>query len=162
MIEIALALVLLVGAGLLIRSFMTLMRVDPGFDPSHTVTMKVILPSANYREDGQAIAFFDRLFDRVDALPGVEAAGGVSFLPLNGLGAATSFSIEGRDKPRAGEEPVSEVKVITRTGHGAEHAAHHRQRVAGEEVPRQWGSDRAADRAVVERPGTRRNRRSGR
>jgi putative ABC transport system permease protein len=112
-IEIALALVLLVGAGLLIRSFMTLMRVDPGFDPSHTVTMKVTLPSANYGGDGEAIAFFDRLFDRLDALPGVQAAGGVSFLPLNGLGAATSFSIEGREKPRAGEEPVSEVKVVT-------------------------------------------------
>ena len=112
-IEMALALVLLVGAGLLIRSFMTLMRVDPGFDPSHTVTMKVTLPSANYGGDGQAIAFFDRLFERLDALPGVQAAGGVSFLPLNGLGAATSFSIEGREKPRAGEEPVSEVKVVT-------------------------------------------------
>ncbi len=112
-IEIALALVLLVGAGLLIRSFMTLMRVDPGFDPSHTVTMKVTLPSANFSSDGQTIAFFDRLFERVDALPGVEAAGGVSFLPLNGLGAATRFSIEGREKPRAGEEPVSEVKVVT-------------------------------------------------
>jgi putative ABC transport system permease protein len=112
-IETALALVLLIGAGLLIRSFMTLMRVDPGFDPSHTVTMKVTLPSANYQGDGQMIAFFDRLFERVDALPGVEAAGGVSFLPLNGLGAATGFSIEGREKPRAGEEPVSEVKVVT-------------------------------------------------
>jgi putative ABC transport system permease protein len=112
-IETALALVLLIGAGLLIRSFMTLMRVDPGFDPSHTVTMKVTLPSANYQGVGQMIAFFDRLFERVDALPGVPAAGGVSFLPLNGLGAATSFSIEGREKPRAGEEPVSEVKVVT-------------------------------------------------
>jgi putative ABC transport system permease protein len=111
-IEMALALVLLVGAGLLIRSFVTLMRVDPGFDPD-AVTMKVTLPSANYGGDGQIIAFFDRLFERVDALPGVQAAGGVSFLPLNGLGAATSFSVEGREKPRAGEEPVSEVKVVT-------------------------------------------------
>ncbi|HVD91819.1 MAG TPA: ABC transporter permease [Vicinamibacterales bacterium] len=112
-IEMALALVLLVGAGLLIRSFVTLMRVDPGFDPSHTLTMKVTLPSASYRGDGQVIAFFDRLFERVDALPGVRAAGGVSYLPLNGLGSATSFSIEGREKPRAGEEPVSEVMVVT-------------------------------------------------
>jgi putative ABC transport system permease protein len=111
-IEMALALVLLVGAGLLIRSFVTLMRVDPGFDPD-AVTMKVTLPSADYRGDGQIIEFFDRLFERVDALPGVQAAGGVSFLPLNGLGAATSFSVEGREKPRAGEEPVSEVKVVT-------------------------------------------------
>jgi putative ABC transport system permease protein len=112
-IEMALALVLLVGAGLLIRSFVTLMRVNPGFDPSHTVTMKVSLPSANYNGDGQVIGFFDRLFERIDGLPGVQAAGGVSFLPLNGLGAATGYSVEGRDKPPAGEEPVSEVKVVT-------------------------------------------------
>jgi putative ABC transport system permease protein len=111
-VEIALALVLLVGAGLLVRSLATLLRVDPGFDPA-AVTMKVTLPSAAYPDDAKKIAFFDRLFERVDALPGVQAAGGVSFLPLNGLGAATSFYIEGREKPRPGEEPVSEVKVVT-------------------------------------------------
>jgi putative ABC transport system permease protein len=59
------------------------------------------------------IAFFDRLFDRIDAIPGVRSSGGVSFLPLNGLGSATSFTIEGRPSPPAGEEPVSEVKVVT-------------------------------------------------
>ena len=112
-IEMALALVLLVGAGLLVRSFMSLMHVNPGFDPSKTITMKVTLPFASYQGDGQIIEFFDRLFARIDALPGVEAAGGVSFLPLNGLGAATSFTIEGQEKPRAGEEPVAEVKVVT-------------------------------------------------
>jgi putative ABC transport system permease protein len=112
-IEMALALVLLVGAGLLVRSFQRLMDVNPGFDPSKTITMRVTLPFGTYREDVQTIAFFDRLFERIDALPGVQAAGGVSFLPLNGLGSATSFSIEGQEKPRAGEEPVSEVKVVT-------------------------------------------------
>jgi putative ABC transport system permease protein len=112
-VEIALALVLLVGAGLLARSFLSLMRVNPGFDPSRTITMRVTLPAASYQDDSQVIGFFDRLFERIDSLPGVQAAGGISFLPLNGLGAATSFSIEGREKPRAGEEPVSEVKVVT-------------------------------------------------
>ncbi len=112
-IEMALALVLLVGAGLLVRSFLTLMQINPGFDPSRTVTMRVTLPSVSYREDGQIIGFFDRLFERIDSLPGVQAAGGVSFLPLNGLGSATGFFIEGQEKPRAGEEPVSEVKVVT-------------------------------------------------
>jgi putative ABC transport system permease protein len=112
-VEMALALVLLVGAGLLARSFLTLMRVNPGFDPSQTITMKVTLPSASYQSDDQIIGFFDRLFQRIDALPGVQAAGGISFLPLNGLGAATGFSIAGQEKPRAGEEPVSEVKVVT-------------------------------------------------
>jgi len=112
-IEMALALVLLVGAGLLVRSFMTLMRVDPGFDPSRTVTMKVTLPSASYAGEGRSVAFFDRLFARLDTLPGVRAAGGVSFLPLHGLGAATSFFIEGQDKIRQGDEPVSDVRVVT-------------------------------------------------
>jgi len=112
-VEMALALVLLVGAGLLVRSFQSLMRVKPGFDPSNTLTMRVTLPFGTYKRDAQSIEFFDRLFQRIDALPGVQAAGGVSFLPLNGLGAATSFSIEGQEKPRAGEEPVSEVKVVT-------------------------------------------------
>jgi len=112
-VEMALALVLLVGAGLLARSFLSLMRVNPGFDPSKTMTMKVTLPSASYQNDNQIIGFFDRLFERTDAMPGVQSTGGISFLPLNGLGAATSFSIEGQEKPRAGEEPVSEVKVVT-------------------------------------------------
>jgi putative ABC transport system permease protein len=111
--EMALALVLLVGAGLLVRSFLSLTHINPGFDPSKTITMKVTLPFASYQGDGQIIEFFDRLFNRIDALPGVQAAGGVSFLPLNGLGAATSFTIEGQEKPRAGEEPVAEVKVVT-------------------------------------------------
>jgi putative ABC transport system permease protein len=112
-IEVALALVLLVGAGLLARSFWTLMRVDAGFDASRTITMKVTLPSANYRERPRVIAFFDQLFARIDALPGVRSSGGISFLPLNGLGAATAFTIEGRPAPAAGDEPVSEVKVVT-------------------------------------------------
>jgi putative ABC transport system permease protein len=59
------------------------------------------------------VAFFDRLFARLDTLPGVRAAGGVSFLPLHGLGAATSFFIEGQDKIRQGDEPVSDVRVVT-------------------------------------------------
>ena len=111
--EIALALVLLVGAGLLARSFWTLMRVDAGFDPSRTVTMKVTLPSGAFRETPKMIAFFDRLFERIDALPGVRSSGGVSYLPLAGLGAATSFAVEGAPAPAAGNEPVADVRVVT-------------------------------------------------
>ncbi|HET7616894.1 MAG TPA: ABC transporter permease, partial [Vicinamibacterales bacterium] len=111
--EMALALVLLVGAGLLIRSFAALLDVDPGFDPSQTVTMKVTIPRAKYEKEEQQRAFFDQLFARLDALPGVEAAGGTSFLPLNGAGAATGFEIVGRPKPAPGQEPVCDVRVIT-------------------------------------------------
>ena len=112
-VETALALVLLVGAGLLVRSFVTVMRVDAGFQASRTMTLKVTLPFASYQSPAQIIGFFDRLFARVDALPGVVASGGVSFLPLNGLGAATSFTIEGREPPTADNQPGSEVKVVT-------------------------------------------------
>jgi putative ABC transport system permease protein len=112
-VEMALALVLLVGAGLLMRSFAMLLQVDPGFDPSHTVTIKVSIPTASYGTPAKQQAFFDQLFQRFDALPGVKAAGGTSFLPLNGLGAATGFEIVGQPKPEAGQEPVTDVRVIT-------------------------------------------------
>ncbi|HET7221179.1 MAG TPA: ABC transporter permease [Vicinamibacterales bacterium] len=112
-IEVALALVLLVGAGLLVRSFMRLLDVDPGFDPSHTLTMRVSLPRARYGGDGQQAQFFDRFFRDIDALPGVKAAGAVSWLPMTGLGSATSMEIIGQPKPAAGQEPVTDVRVMT-------------------------------------------------
>ena len=111
--EVALALILLVGAGLLLRSFSALIGVDPGFDPSHTLTVKVSIPAATYRTPDAQRAFFDRLFARIDAVPGVRAAGGTSFLPLNGLAAATGFTIVGRPQPPAGNGPVTDVRVVT-------------------------------------------------
>jgi putative ABC transport system permease protein len=112
-VETALALVLLVGSGLLLRSFVALMRVDPGFDPAHTMTVKVSIPTAKYRDAAQQQAFFNQLFEKLDALPGVTAAGGTSFLPIAGLGAATGFQIVGQPKPSAGQEPVTDVRVVT-------------------------------------------------
>jgi putative ABC transport system permease protein len=112
-VETALALVLLVGAGLLIRSFMSLVNVNPGFDASHTVTMKITIPSAKYKTDDQQRAFFDSLLQRLDALPGVLATGGISFLPLNGMGAATAFEIVGKPNPPSGQEHVADVRVVT-------------------------------------------------
>ena len=111
-VEIALALVLLVGAGLLLRSFVTLLRVDPGFDPAQTMTVKVSIPTLKYPDAVRQQAFFNQLYERLDALPGVIATGGTSFLPMNGLGAATGFEIVGRPKPPAGQEPVTDVRVI--------------------------------------------------
>jgi putative ABC transport system permease protein len=111
-VEIALALVLLVGAGLLVRSFVGLLNVNPGFDPARTVTMRVGLPDSRYGEPAQRVQFFQRLFDRVDALPGVQASGATSFLPLAGLGAATAFEVIGKPRAPRGEEPVVDVRVI--------------------------------------------------
>ena len=110
--QIALALVLLSGAGLLIRSFVRLVNVDPGFNARGTVTMTVSLPGSRYGEPAQRVQFYQRLFERIDALPGVESSGAVSSLPLTGLGAATSVEIVGRPKPPAGEEAVADVRVV--------------------------------------------------
>lgn len=103
--EVALALVLLVGAGLLIRSFISLNRIDTGFDKDNILTMVVRLPDAKYSEDQQIVAFFRQASERIAALPGVSAAGMVNYLPLyGGLGARTIFTIEGKPEPPPGQE----------------------------------------------------------
>ena len=112
-VEIALALVLLVGAGLLLRSFVRLLDRSPGFDASRTITMRISSPQARYGGDGQRAQFLERFFQQVDALPGVEASGAISFLPLSGLGAATSMQIVGKPIPPQGQEPVTDVRVIS-------------------------------------------------
>jgi putative ABC transport system permease protein len=111
-VEVALALVLLVGAGLLLRSFLRLLDQHPGFDSTRIVTMRLSLPGARYGAD-QRGQFLTRFFQQVDALPGVEASGAISFLPLTGLGAATRMDIVGQPKPPTGQEPVTDVRVIT-------------------------------------------------
>ena len=109
--EVALALVLLVGAGLMIKSFMRLQAVDPGFDAENLLTMQLRLTPAKYREPNQRIAFFREAVARIEALPGVRSVGTVSFLPIASLGAATDFTIEGQPAPAAGDAPVTEVRV---------------------------------------------------
>jgi putative ABC transport system permease protein len=75
--------------------------------------MRVSIPTSKYETPQKIQSFYDQLFEKIDAVPGVQAAGGTSFLPLNGLGAATSFEIVGRPKPEAGQEPVTDVRVAT-------------------------------------------------
>jgi putative ABC transport system permease protein len=101
--EVALALVLLVGAGLLIRSFLRLQGASTGFNARNVLTMRVVLPSARYGEDAKRIRFFTEALERIQALPEVESAGAISFTPFVGLGARTVFEIEGRPKWLAGE-----------------------------------------------------------
>jgi len=111
--ETALALVLLIGAGLLIRSFSRLQAVSPGFDPHNLLTMKLDLPSSKYSKDAQRIAFFRQLLDRVRALPGVESASGNVALPFTGLGSRTGFTIAGRPVPPAmSDRPTVDVRVV--------------------------------------------------
>jgi putative ABC transport system permease protein len=94
--EVALALVLLVGAGLMIRSFARLMAVDTGFDPDGVVTMRLSLPASKYRELDRWTTFHDELVRRVSAIPGVTAAGVNSAIPLEGGGAEAGVIAEGR------------------------------------------------------------------
>jgi putative ABC transport system permease protein len=82
--EVGLSLVLLIGAGLMLRSFTKLQQVDPGFDSRNVLTLKVPLPMFKYRDPEARVGFFERLVERVEALPGVEAAGGATPLPLGG------------------------------------------------------------------------------
>jgi putative ABC transport system permease protein len=109
--EIALAVVLLVGAGLMLRSFDSLSRSGTGFDATNVLTMRMQLPVAKYRRDGDRIRFFSQLTARVADIPGVRAAGVVSYLPLAGLGAATGFTIEGEPPPAPGQDHVCDVSV---------------------------------------------------
>ena len=111
-IEVAVALVLLVGAGLLIRSFAHLLSLDPGFNAERIATMRISLPGSRYPEPALRVQFFQRLFERVDALPGLNAAGAISWLPLAGPGSATRFAIVGKPPAPSGLEPVCDVRII--------------------------------------------------
>jgi putative ABC transport system permease protein len=110
--EIGLAVVLLVGAGLCVRSFFLLTSVDAGFNPHNLLTMKISLPNASYSEDGKKIAFFQQLRERIAALPGVVAASADTWLPFTTAGAATGFQIEGQSKLSDADQPVTDVRVI--------------------------------------------------
>ena len=109
--EIALAVVLLVGAGLMLRSFASMREAEPGFDASHVLTMRLQLPRAKYPDDPARIHFFHELTARVASLPGVQAAGAVSYLPMAGLGAATDFAIDGQPPAAPGQEKTTAVTV---------------------------------------------------
>jgi len=109
--EIAMALVLLVGSGLLIKSFVRLQSVNPGFNPRNLLTVRVALPYAKYRGEGRREQFFRDALARIRQIPGVRQASAVNFLPFSGPGAATSFSVVGRPAPPPGEEPVVDSRV---------------------------------------------------
>jgi putative ABC transport system permease protein len=94
--EVALAVVLLAGAGLLIRSFANVLDVDPGIDGRNALTARVSLPLEKYGTPERYVGFWNRTFDRVRAIPGVEAAGLTTSLPLSGSHQSTGFLISGR------------------------------------------------------------------
>jgi putative ABC transport system permease protein len=98
--EIAVTLVLLIGAGLMLKSLYRLQQVEPGFDPSNVLTMRLALQQARYSEPRRQRAFFEQLLARIASLPGVQAAGAVNYLPLSGTGNRRNFSLEGQPEPK--------------------------------------------------------------
>jgi putative ABC transport system permease protein len=110
--EVAVALVLLVGAGLLVRTFLHLQGGGLGFDPERVLTARLLLPEHRYRDPKRILAFHDAVLARVRALPGVEAAGSVAFLPLSGWHGPRPFRLEGDAPVEAGSEREVEVQWV--------------------------------------------------
>jgi putative ABC transport system permease protein len=114
-VEVALALLLLVGAGLMTRSFAQLMRVSPGFEPRNLLAVQIYLPQAKYRTAVDRTRFFAAAIRRVAGHPGVESVAGVSALPMYpvGIDFALPFTIEGQAAPTNGEEPRADIRMAT-------------------------------------------------
>jgi predicted permease len=111
--EVALSLILLVGAGLMIRSFWKLQDVNPGFDVSNSLSMSVLLPATRYSEPQQVLAFHDRVLEQLGALPGVVSVGSTTTLPLTGGGSRQPFTIEGRPAPPVSEQPLAQTRYVS-------------------------------------------------
>jgi putative ABC transport system permease protein len=111
--EVALALTLLTGAGLLIKSFARLQGVDPGFDPAHLLTFNLSLPAARYPSDTSQAAFFDQALPALAAVPGVRAAGATSVMPFGGGWSTASFEIEGFQVPPKQPGPWGDIRIVS-------------------------------------------------
>ena len=112
--QIALAVVLLVGAGLMMKSLLRLLDSNVGFDPQNVLTMTLALPMPKYTELDKQVSFYDQLNTRVASLPGVAGAGTVNVLPLQG-GNTTRFYIEGDPVPAPGQETEANIRVVDHT-----------------------------------------------
>ncbi len=110
--EVALSIVLLIGASLLLRSFARITSVDPGFNPENVLAFRVALPAVAYPQPHQQIAFYDRLLEKLGATSGVESAGMVQTLPIRG-DYVLAVSIQGRPPAKSGEEPSANHRVVS-------------------------------------------------
>jgi putative ABC transport system permease protein len=110
--EIALAVVLLVGAGLMMKSLFRLLQTNVGFNSENVMTMSVVLPPAKYTQINQLVSFNDQLRERVQSLPGVTGAGTVNILPLN-AGNTTRFYIDGDPPPQPGKETEANIRTVS-------------------------------------------------
>jgi len=111
--EVALSMILLVGATLMARSFTNLMAVDSGLEPENVVTARISLTAPEYDEEGARPRFSTQLEERLRALPGVESVGTISWLPFNGIRAGTSYWTADRPKPTDDELPAADILNVT-------------------------------------------------
>ena len=111
--EVALSLILLVGAGLMIKSFALLANVPPGFDPNNVLTGSISLIRAEYDNPEQCVLYVNQTLDRLKAIPGVEAASFVAPMPFSGGNVASDFRIVGRPEPSPGNEPTAGNRSVT-------------------------------------------------
>ena len=111
-VEVALALMLLVSSGLMIRSFIRLQQVNPGFNPKNALAVDISLPRRKYQSSDQSLAFFERLVEKTSALPGVVAAGGTQSLPIQG-DFLVGFDIQGRPPVPPGEGKSTNYYAVT-------------------------------------------------
>jgi putative ABC transport system permease protein len=111
--EVAISLVLLIGAGLLINSFLRLRNVDPGFRSNNLLTMRVFLPQSKYSDLAKSSAFFTDMNRRLESVPGVKSSAVITNLPLYKQGNSTNIAIEGRPDPPPSQEPIITTRVIS-------------------------------------------------
>ncbi len=110
--EVALALTLLTGAGLLLKSFARLQGVDPGFDPDNLLTFNLALPQSRYTSDTAQAAFFDQALPAIAAVPGVRGVAATSVMPFGGSWSTGSFDIEGYEPPENQPGPWGDIRVV--------------------------------------------------
>ena len=149
--EIALALTLLVGAGLLIRSFARLQQVDPGFDPSHLLTFNISLPESKYKTDAERIAFFEAVQPRLAAVPGIVSVGATSTMPFSGDWSTGSFTVEGYQPPKGtpspwGDHAPGDARLSRNDEGSAGSRPNHRRHRSRRTARRSWSSTRRACR----------------
>jgi putative ABC transport system permease protein len=111
--EVALSLVLLIGAGLMVRSFVEMLRADLGIKPENVLALQVSLPKETYEDKSKQLAFYDQLQTRVRSLPGVVKAGAVNIVPFSSGNQSSNFQIVGRPPFTQGQEPDAQIRVAT-------------------------------------------------
>ena len=112
-VEVALSLMLLIGAGLMIKSFLRLQQMNLGFNPDHVLAVNLSLSGSRYPEDRQQVAFFQEALERLQSLPGIQSAGATTGLPLTLNLSGSDFRIEGHPDPETGKEMMINKRSVS-------------------------------------------------